>query len=214
MWAFCWFLIYFLIFCSNVCLFLLLFCVFLSSSPYSSRISSFFQVKFYLFLLMFFSPFSLSSLLPLFHFSILPFKLFLTSSIFLLTYIHVFFFFFSLYFSLVYCTLLLCICLYFHYFPIYSLHLLRIFFFFVVTSPFSLFLTAVLPVSFLTSTKAATHDKSEYAFFAFKIYPHANETLVSDIFNCAVCFNLRILWSIMCRITTHPTSGNIITWRK
>jgi len=94
MWALCWFIIYFLFVCSNAYLFLLPFGVFFSSSPYSSRISSFFQAKFYLFHPMSPPPFSLSSLPLFFHFSIFLFKLFFTSSVFLFTYFHSFFFLF------------------------------------------------------------------------------------------------------------------------
>jgi hypothetical protein len=47
-----------------------------------------------------------------------------------------------------------------------------------------------------------------------KVYPLKTGTLVPSIVNCPFLFNLRILQSIICRITTHPTSGNIITWRK
>lgn len=90
----CWFLIYFLFVYSNVYLFLLPFCVFFLVFPLFLVSLLSFKLNLIYFFVCFSPPFSLSSLLPLFHFFILLFKLFFTSSIFLLTYFHGFLFLF------------------------------------------------------------------------------------------------------------------------
>ena len=127
---------------------------------------------------------SLSSLLPLFYFSIILLKLFFSSSIFLLTYFDGFFFPLS-YIFLFYVFIYFCVSVFISIISQFILFIFSIFFSFV-SSPFSLFLIAFLHVSFFPSTKAILHDKSEYVF-SFKIYPHTNGTLFSDIFTCALC---------------------------